>query len=102
MKFAVIETGSKQYTVAPGDEIKVEKLDHDGKSVVFDKVLLTDDGSKTSVGTPYVDGAKVTASVVEDGRNKKIVVFKYKNKTRSRVKRGHRQHYTKLKIEDIK
>ncbi|MDP3955712.1 MAG: 50S ribosomal protein L21 [bacterium] len=102
MKFAVIETGGKQYTVAPGDEIKIDRLEHDGDAIVFDKVLLADDGGTTSVGSPYVAGVKVTASVVEDGRDKKIVVFKYKNKTRSRVTRGHRQHFTKIKIDAIK
>lgn len=102
MKFAVIETGGKQFTVAAGDEIKIPKLAHESESVVFDKVLLTDDGSKTTVGTPYVAGASVSATVVQEGRDKKVIVFKYKNKTRSRVKRGHRQHYTKVKIGDLK
>jgi len=102
MKFAVIETGGKQYMITPGDELRVEKLVHDGNAVVFDKVLLADDGSKTLVGAPYVDTVKVTASIVADGREKKVTILKYKNKTRSRVKRGHRQHYTKIKIDEIK
>ncbi|MDP3988966.1 MAG: 50S ribosomal protein L21 [bacterium] len=101
MKFAVIQTGGKQYTVTPGDELRIEKLSHDGKTIVFDKVLLTDDGVATVVGAPYVPSATVIASVIGDARDKKVITFKYKNKTRSRVKRGHRQHYTKIKIETI-
>ncbi len=100
--FAVIETGGKQYRVAPGDKVKVEKLEAEGGSkFVFDKVLLvqTDKGAK--VGTPYVSGAKVEAEVLRDGRSKKVVIFKYKPKKRYRKKQGHRQTFTEVEIKKI-
>ena len=109
--FAIIETGGKQYKVAEGDSLRVEKLSLDklgiklteskeGK-VVFDKVLLVADGDKVKTGTPYLEGATVTAKFEEEGRAKKITVIKYKAKTRYRVKNGHRQPFTKVKIEKI-
>lgn len=96
----MIETGGKQYVVSEGDTITVEKLNEaqEGKTVTFDKVLLTSDGTKTDIGTPYIAGAKITAECVETGRGKKIIVQKFKNKTRYRVKKGHRQAFTKVKI----
>jgi large subunit ribosomal protein L21 len=103
MAFAVIKTGGKQYLVAEGQTLTVEKLPgtNEGDSVTFDSVLLTDSGSDTSVGTPTVSGAKVTASVVGAGKGKKIVVVKYKPKSRYHKKRGHRQPFVKVKIEKI-
>ena len=100
--FAIIETGGKQYKVAEGDYLQVEKLVA-GKAgeVVFDKVLLVADGDKVKTGTPYLEGATVTAKFEEEGRAKKITVIKYKAKTRYRVKNGHRQPFTKVKIEKI-
>lgn len=95
---AVFETGGKQYRVKPEDILYVEKLDvAAGCEVAFDKVLLLDD----KIGTPYVKGAKVTAVVEKHGKNKKIVVFKFKPKKNYRKKQGHRQPYTKLKIVSI-
>lgn len=100
--FAIIETGGKQYKVNEGDTIFVEKLDvEEGQTVVFDhvKALSRDGGLK--VGTPDVEGAKVTATVVKNGKAKKIVVFKYKAKKNEKKKLGHRQPYTKVQITAI-
>jgi len=100
--YAIIETGGKQYRVAPGDEIFVEKLNVDeGEEVVLDKVLLVNQEGKTTVGRPYVEGAAVVAKAVKQGKQRKIIVFKYKPKKNYRRKQGHRQPYTKLVIEAI-
>ena len=100
--YAVIETGGKQLKVEAGAEIFVEKLDVEPEQeVVFDKVCLVSDAT-TKVGTPYVEGAKVTCKVLKHGKDKKIRIFKYKQKKGStRRRQGHRQPYTKLKIESI-
>ena len=98
--FAVIKTGGKQYKVAEGDVLYVEKLVHEGDEVVFDNVLLVVNGS-VKVGKPAVSGAKVTAKVLEDGKAEKKMVFKYKSKTRQHKKKGHRQPYTKVQILKI-
>lgn len=101
--YAVIETGGKQYRVQQGDTIFIEKLDaNDGDKVSFDKVLLISNEGKVEAGKPYVQNAKVEASVIENGKAKKIIVFKYKAKKNYRKKQGHRQPYTKVKIESIK
>jgi large subunit ribosomal protein L21 len=100
--YAVIETGGKQLKVEAGQDIFVEKLNAEpGDEVVFDKVvLLSNDGTK--IGTPYVEGAKVTAKVVKQGKDKKIRIFMYKAKKGSTHHRqGHRQPYTKLTVESI-
>ncbi len=100
--YAIVQTGSKQYRVQSGDTIRVETLPGDvGDEVVLDDVLLVSKDGEVSVGAPTVSGAKVTAEVVGIGKEKKIVVFKYKAKTRYRRKNGHRQQYTDLKITDI-
>lgn len=102
--FAIIETGGKQYRVSEGDTLKIEKLKavKEGDSVTFDKVLLVDNGADTvDIGTPFISGAKVVASVVEIGRNKKVIVIKYKQKSRYFKKNGHRQPFVKVKIEKI-
>ncbi len=98
-KIAIIETGGKQYLVTQDTVLDVEKLESakDGK-ITFDKVLLTDDGSSTKVGAPYITGAKVSAEVVQEGRAKKVVVIRYREKSRYFKKRGHRQPYTKVRI----
>ncbi|MBR4578973.1 MAG: 50S ribosomal protein L21 [Oscillospiraceae bacterium] len=102
MKHAVIETGGKQYRVAEGDEIYVEKLSvADGETVTFDKVLAVVDEGKNVFGTPVVDGATVTATVVKTGKGKKIRVYKMKPKKNYRRTQGHRQPYTKLVINTI-
>lgn len=100
--YAIIETGGKQYRVQPGKSISVEKIEGEaGSTVELDRVLLVSEDDKLSVGTPTVEGAKVVAEVTEQGRAKKIIVLKYKSKTRYRVKTGHRQWLTKLAIKEI-
>lgn len=95
---AIFETGGKQYYVSEGDVIYVEKIESEaGKDVVFDQVLYVNG----TTGTPFVSGAKVTCTVEKHGRNKKIVVFKYKPKKKYRNKQGHRQPYTKLVVKKI-
>lgn len=97
---AVIETGGKQYIVRPGQKLKVEKIEAEENSkIVFDKILLVSNGQKTEVGMPTVVGAKVEAKVLKQGRERKIIVFKYHSKTRYRKKKGHRQCFTEVEIE---
>lgn len=99
--FAVIQTGGKQYKVAPETELKVEKLEANvGDVVEFDALLVENDGNVT-VGSPIVNGVKVKAEVLEHGKAEKIVVFKYISKKRRRSKNGHRQPYTTIKITQI-
>ncbi len=96
---AVIMTGGKQYYVSEGDVIYIEKLDaNEGDKVSFDQVLMVD----STVGTPYVDGAKVEGVVLKNGKQKKITIFKYTQKKKYRKKQGHRQPYTKIEIKKIK
>ena len=100
--YAIIETGGKQYKVQEGDFIFVEKLDVEaGAAVTLDKVLVVADGDDVKVGAPLVDGATVEASVVKNGKEKKIIVYKYKAKKGYHKKQGHRQPYTKLEIKKI-
>ena len=100
--YAVIETGGKQYRVQEGDMLSVEKLDvSEGEKIIIDKILIISDGKTFQVGTPYVDGAKVEASVVGSGKGEKVIIFKFKSKKDYRKKQGHRQPYTMLKIESI-
>lgn len=100
--YAIIETGGKQYKVAEGDIITVEKLGVEaGQDFTFDKVLVLAKDGDVKVGAPYVEGAAVTASVLGDGKAKKVVVYKYKPKKGFHKKRGHRQPFTKLQIKSI-
>ncbi|EGL81610.1 50S ribosomal protein L21 [Caldalkalibacillus thermarum TA2.A1] len=100
--YAIIETGGKQYKVEEGTELYVEKLNAaEGETVTFDTVLLVNKDGEVKVGTPTVDGATVTGKVLEHGKGKKIIVYKYKPKKNYRRKQGHRQPYTKVKIESI-
>lgn len=100
--FAVIETGGKQYKVQYGDVIYVEKLNAaENETVEFPVVAISDD-SGLKLGTPYVDGAKVTGKIVKQGKGKKITVFTYRPKKGSQRKLGHRQPYTKVQIESVK
>ncbi|MDP3661292.1 MAG: 50S ribosomal protein L21 [bacterium] len=103
MSFAIIETGGKQYRVSEGSAIKIEKLSNtkEGASVSFDKIVLTDDGTKTVIGAPYISGASVKGEVIEEGRGKKIEVVKYKAKSRYFKLRGHRQPFMKVRILSI-
>lgn len=100
--YAVIETGGKQYQVSEGDVIFIEKLNAEPSSeVTFDKVVAVNTDKGLSIGAPYVEGAAVTASVVKNGKSKKITVFTYKPKKSEKRKMGHRQPYTQVKIEKI-
>ncbi len=101
-EYAIFETGGKQYKVSPGDTIRVEKLDADEEQQVeFDRVLMVKSGEKVAIGNPTVDGAKIAATVLKQGRGKKITVFKYKPKVRYRRKRGHRQSFSEVRVDDI-
>lgn len=100
--YAIIETGGKQYRVQNGDQIAVEKLNiEDGQQVVFDKVLVVGEGADVKVGAPYVDGVTVEGNVIETGKGKKVIIFKYKAKKDYRKKQGHRQPYTLVEITSI-
>lgn len=99
---AVIETGGKQYLVAPKEKVEIEKLaGNAGDVITFDKVLLTAEGDKINLGKPYISGVKVTAKVLEQKKADKIVVFKYRNKSRYRRKQGHRQQQTVVQIQSV-
>ena len=99
--YAVIQTGGKQYVAAPG-ELKVEKLPGEvGENIAFDRVLLTSDGEDVNLGKPYLENTKVLGRITGHGRNKKIVVFKYKKRKGYRKKLGHRQNYTLVRVENI-
>lgn len=105
MEFAVIKTGGKQYKVAEGDVVSIEKIKggyKEGDKVTFDEVLLVDDGKNTKVGTPLVTDSKVEGEITEIGRKRKVLVMKYKAKSKYLKRNGHRQHYFKVKITSIK
>ncbi len=100
--YAIIKTGGKQYKVSEGDLVRVEKLDNEiGESVEFDEVLLVGGDDEVKVGAPTVENAKVSATVEDQAKDKKIVVYKYKPKKMYRKKQGHRQPYTLVKIDSI-
>jgi large subunit ribosomal protein L21 len=101
--YAVIRTGGKQYRVAAGQVVKVERLEGDvGQTIAFDQVLMVgDDGGEPTIGSPLVDGAEVTAEVLEQGKAPKVIVFKKKRRKNYRRTRGHRQFQTVLRIRDI-
>ncbi len=102
MNLAVIETGGKQYIVAPGQKIKIEKIaGKDNEEIVFDQVFLIEDGKKVLIGAPLVKGATVTGKVIGQIKSKKSVSFRYKAKTRSKVKQGHRQQLTEVEVLKI-
>src|SRR4051812_5628435 len=101
--YAVIETGGKQYRVEVGTELEVELLDAEpGKTITVGRVLLVADGDDASIGQPVVDGAAVSAEVVRQGRGEKVISFKYRPKARRRVKKGHRQELTVIRITDVR
>src|SRR3989339_2018215 len=105
MEFAVIQTGGKQYKVSKGSLVSIERIIGEykkGDKLVFDKVLLVENGKDTTIGTPYITGAKVEAEIAEIGRARKILVVKYKQKSRYLRRNGHRQPFFKIKITNIK
>lgn len=98
--YAIIETGGKQYRVVDGDTLRIEKINAEvGETIYFENVLMIGEGADVKVGTPYIDGQKVAAEVVDHGRADKVVIFKYLPKKDSRKKQGHRQPYTEVKIQ---
>ncbi|MBI2628422.1 MAG: 50S ribosomal protein L21 [Candidatus Niyogibacteria bacterium] len=101
--FAVIETGGKQYLVEPGMELKIEKIPKPakGQEIKFDKILLASDGQNVKIGAPYLKEAAVMAEIKKEGRNRKVLIFRYHSKTRYRKKKGHRQPYSEIKIKEI-
>ena len=99
---AIIKTGGKQYLVAPGQKIKIEKLNKkEGSEVTFSEVLLLEKGNKVEIGTPTVKGAKVIGKVLKQAKAKKVIIFKYKPKKRYKKKTGHRQPFTEVEISKI-
>lgn len=99
---AIIKTGGKQYIVSPGQKLKIEKLNvAEGEGFIFDRVLLTAKENDVKIGIPAIEGAKVEAKILKQGRHKKITILKYHNKTRYRKKIGHRQPFTEVEIEKI-
>ena len=103
-EYAVIHTGGKQYKVSVGDVVKIEKLPgihKAGDKVIFDKVLLVDNGADTSIGLPYISGAKVEGIFQSAGRHKKVMVVKYKQKSRYLKRNGHRQPFSEVKVASI-
>jgi large subunit ribosomal protein L21 len=104
MEFAVIQTGGKQYKVAKGDTVSVEKIKGEykvGDKVTIESVVMKDDGKKTVLGAPYIKGATVGATIVESGRGEKIFVVRYRQKSRYHKRNGHRQPFMTLKIDSI-
>ena len=102
MKFVIVEQGGKQYRVAEGKTVEVDRLSNEvGETISLEDVLLSVNDGKISVGTPLIEGAKVQAKVIDHFKGRKILVFKYRPKQRYRVKSGHRQQYTRLLIESI-
>lgn len=101
--YAVVESGGKQYRVAPGQRVRVDHMEGEkGSEVSLDRVLMLVDGENIVVGQPYVGGAAVDARIIEQHRTRKIVVFRYAKRKRRRVKNGHRQQYTALRIGEIR
>jgi len=103
-EFAVIKTGGKQYKVSEGDVVKIAKLSSDAKvgdALTFDEVLLKDNGTVTTLGTPKVSGAKVSGEIIEIGRAKKVMAVRYRAKSRTFIRRGHRQDFFRVKISKI-
>jgi large subunit ribosomal protein L21 len=100
--YAVISTGGKQYKLAQGDYCRVEKLDaEEGASIELDKVLMIADGDTINIGTPFVDGGKVTAKVIAHGRAKKVEIMKFRRRKHHQKRTGHRQYYTEIEVTGI-
>ena len=101
--YAVVKTGGQQFRVTKGDKLSIQKLDVEaGKSITLDEVMMINDGKSAKVGTPLVSGAKVTAKIIEQYRDEKVIIFKKKRRQNYRRTNGHRQHLTLIEITDIK
>ena len=101
--YAIVDSGGKQYKVQEGEILRVEKLAGEvGDDVSFDKILMFSDGENVNIGTPLLEDVAVSGHIVEQGKAKKIIVFKYKRRKRYRRKRGHRQQFTAVKVDSIK
>jgi large subunit ribosomal protein L21 len=103
LMYAVVETGGKQYLMKEGEELLIERLPQasPGATVRFERVLLISTEGKTKIGRPYLEGTQVVGKIIEEARGQKVTVFTYKSKTRYRRKLGHRQRYTRTRIEEI-
>jgi large subunit ribosomal protein L21 len=100
--YAVIKTGGKQYRIEQGDTLAIERIDGDtGATVAFTEVLLIGDAEETHIGQPVLHGASVTGTIVEQGRGKKIIVFKFRRRKNYKRKKGHRQYFTRVRIDGI-
>lgn len=100
--YAIVETGGKQYKVTPGKTVRIEKIDGErGETCVFDRVLAVSNDGEIKFGTPYVEGATIKGTIVQQGKARKILVFKYKAKSNYRRRHGHRQHFTEVRIDSI-
>jgi large subunit ribosomal protein L21 len=100
--YAIIENGGKQYKAVPGSNLELDRMQkEEGSKITLDNVLLISDGEEITIGTPTIKGAKVKATILEHFKGRKIIVFKYIPRERYRRKKGHRQHYTRLKIDEI-
>jgi large subunit ribosomal protein L21 len=100
--YAIIQNGGKQYKVVEGKKVKLEKLTvNTGDDVQIKEVLVFNDGSNTVIGSPYIEGASVNGKIVSHGKNKKVIIFKYKRRKDSKTKKGHRQPYTEVLVEKI-
>jgi len=100
--YAIVETGGKQYKVSPGDVVRLEKLPGTrGDTLVFDKVLAVSDGGSFRVGNPYLEGTTVKATILRQGKARKILVFKYRSKTNYRRRYGHRQPFTEVRVDAV-
>jgi large subunit ribosomal protein L21 len=99
---AVVKTGGKQYIVSPGQRIKIEKIDKkEGSELAFNEVLLLEKNKKIEIGTPFLKGVKVIGKILKQGKNKKVIVFKFEQTNRYKVKKGHRQQFTEVEITGI-
>ena len=99
----IIKTGGKQYIVSPDQKIRIEKLDKkEGADILFNEVLLLEKNKKIEIGSPFLKGVKVAGKILKQGKNKKVVIFKFKHSNRYHVKKGHRQPFTEVEITDIK
>jgi large subunit ribosomal protein L21 len=99
---AVIKTGGKQYIVSPKQKIKIEKIDKkEGAEIAFNEVLLLEKNKKVEIGTPFLKGVKVLGKILKQGKNKKVIVFKFEQTNRYHVKKGHRQQFSEVEITDI-